>query len=129
MIQHYKYAQYILEYTCIMLQISFVLSFLNIIDLLGILPFYVSLGLSLLNSRRCQQSGNWTLHHTSLHNIYIIYKILLHLSPLSSKQGLVDNNVDMPTITEETSIEHVNASLNCGGNNVSNLLTASPDTP
>ena len=44
------------------------------------------------------------------------------------KQGLVDNNVDMPTITEETSIEHVNASLNCGGNNVSNLLTASPDT-
>ena len=44
-------------------------------------------------------------------------------------QGLVYNNVDMPTITEETSIEHVNASLNCGGNNVSNLLTASPDTP
>ena len=68
-------------------------------------------------------------YHTSLHNIYIIYKILLHLSPLSSKQGLVDNNGDMPTITEETSIEHVNASLNCGGNNVSNLLTASPDTP
>ena len=33
------------------IQISFVLSFLNIIDLLGILPFYVSLGLSLLNSR------------------------------------------------------------------------------
>ena len=35
-----------------MFQITFVLSFLNIIDLLGILPFYVSLCLHLLNSRK-----------------------------------------------------------------------------
>ena len=62
-------------------------------------------------------------------HFYIIYKILLLQCPLSSKaRPSIDNNVDMPTITEETSIEHVNASLNCGGNNVSNLLTASPDT-
>ena len=62
-------------------------------------------------------------------HFYIIYKILYSSNVhLVLKQGLVDNNVDMPTITEETSIEHVNASLNCGGNNVSNLLTASPDT-
>ena len=38
-----------------MFQITFVLSFLNIIDLLGILPFYVSLCLHLLNSRKQSQ--------------------------------------------------------------------------
>ena len=67
----------------------------------------------------------------SLHNMCIFILSTKYYSSnvhLVLKQGLVDNNVDMPTITEETSIEHVNASLNCGGNNVSNLLTASPDT-
>ena len=41
-----------------MFQITFVLSFLNIIDLLGILPFYVSLCLHLLNSRKQSQENS-----------------------------------------------------------------------
>ena len=64
-------------------------------------------------------------YHTSLHNIYIIYKMLL----IKCYQGLVYNRYANNQRGNIYRIEHVNASLNCGGNNVSNLLTASPDTP
>ena len=68
----------------ILLQIFFIISFLNIIDLLGILPFYVSFVLTLLNSRYSIEYIAKAAQIFRILRILRIFKLSRHITGLKT---------------------------------------------
>ena len=70
------------DYNCF--QFEFLVSFLNIIDLLGILPFYVSLALSLLSSQYTLQYIAKAAQIFRILRILRIFKLSRHITGLKT---------------------------------------------
>ena len=66
------------------MQFFFVISFLNIIDLLGILPFYASLVLTLLNSRYSIEYIAKAAQIFRILRILRIFKLSRHITGLKT---------------------------------------------
>ena len=65
-------------------QLEFLISFLNIIDLLGILPFYVSISLSLLSSQYSLETVAKAAQILRILRILRIFKLSRHITGLKT---------------------------------------------